>query len=140
MAGRSWPVGHRLDTSELGCLKNFEVELHIKSEAVPVNKSVRIVPYHLKPLVEAELHRLETNGVIEPVTHAEWAGPAVNVVKADGKSVRIYADFEETIKPVCAAEQYTLPTPEDIFAKPAGGILYSTLDLSRAYHQLKLSD
>ncbi len=124
---------------ELGCLKNFEVVLQIKSDAVPVYKRARTVPYHLKPLVESELQRLEEKGVIEPVTHAEWASPTVNIIKSDGKSVRICADFKETLNPVCTAERYPLPTPEDIFAKLAGGVIYSTLDLSHAYHQLKLS-
>ena len=127
-------------SEELGCLKDFKVELHVKSDAVPVYKKARTVPYHLKPLVDAELQRLEEKGVIEPVTHSEWASPTVNVVKSDGKSVRICADFKQTLNPVCSAESYPLPTPEDIFAKLAGGVIYSTLDLSHAYHQLQLSE
>lgn len=124
----------------LGCLKDFEVSLAIKPEAVPRYKKARPVPYHLRTLVEAELKRLEESGVIKPIPYAEWASPIVPVVKSDGKTVRICADFKETLNPVCDMVQYPLPTSEDIFATLAGGETYSTLDLSNAYHQLKLSE
>ena len=64
----------------------------------------------------------------------------MNVVKADGKSVIICADFKETLNPVCAAERYPLPTSEDIFAALAGGSIYSKLNLCHACHQLPLSE
>jgi len=99
----------------------------------------RSVPYHLRPLVEAELKRLEASGVIKPIPYSEWASPIVSVVKSDGKSVRICGDFKETLNPVCDLNHYPLPTPEDIFATLASRGSYTKLDLSHAYHQLKLS-
>ena len=37
-------------------------------------------------------------------------------------------------------DQYPLPKPEDIFAKLAGGQLFTTLDLTHAYNQLLLDE
>ena len=39
----------------IGCLKNFEVSIAIKPNAVPVYKKARPVPYDLRAMVEAEL-------------------------------------------------------------------------------------
>ena len=51
----------------LGCLKNFEVNIAVKPNAVPVYKKARPVPYHLRAMVEAELERLEKSGVDKPI-------------------------------------------------------------------------
>ena len=126
--------------SGLGCLKDFEVSLKVKRDAVPVYKHARSVPYNLQVMVEKELQRLQNIGVIKPVTFSEWASPTVNIVKSDGNTVRICADFKETVNPVCSIDNYPLPIPEDIFATLARGKSFTKLDLSHAYHQLKLSD
>ena len=60
--------------------------------------------------------------------------------KSDGHSVRICADFKGTLNPSSDMTQYPLPTPEDIFASLGTGASYTKLDLSNAYHQLKLSE
>ena len=122
----------------LGCLKDFEVNIAVKSNATPVYKKARTVPYHLRPMVEAELKRLQESGVIKPVAYSEWASPIVPVVKPGGESVRICADFKETLNPVADMAHYLLRTPEDIFATLASGQSYTKLNLSHAYHQLKL--
>ena len=126
--------------SELGCLKGVEVKLKVNPNAVPIYKSARPVPYHLRGLVEEELKRLQDSGVIVPVTYSEWASPTVNVLKANGKNVRICADFKQTLNPVCNVEQYPLPTPEDLFESLARGKYFTKLDLSNAYHQIKLHE
>ena len=124
----------------LGCLKTFEVNLAVKPNAVPVQKKSRPVPYHLRSMVEAELERLEESGVIKPIAFSEWVSLIVSVVKSDGKSVRVCADFKQTLNPVTDMAHYPLPTPEDIFATLASGQSFSKLDLSHAQHQLKLSE
>ena len=126
--------------SELGCLKDYEVSLKIKPDAIPVYKHARNPNYHLKGMVEKELQRLENLGIIKPINFSEWASPTVNLVKSDGKNVRICGDFKETVNPVCNIDSYPLPIPEDIFATLSRGKSFTKLDLSHAYHQLKLSE
>ncbi|XP_064100772.1 uncharacterized protein K02A2.6-like [Macrobrachium nipponense] len=125
--------------TELGCLKDFEVSLKVKSDATPVYKHARSVPYNLREMAERELQRLQDIGVIKPVDFSEWASPTVNIVKSDGKNVRICADFKETLNTVCSIDSYPLPIPEDIFATLARVKSFTKLDLSHVYHQLKLS-
>ena len=64
----------------LGCLKDFEVNITVKPDSTPIYKKARTVSYHKRPLVEAELKRLEEGGVIKPIPHSEWASPIVSVI------------------------------------------------------------
>ena len=43
----------------------------------------------MRELVEKELQRLETLGIIKPVKSSNWAAPIVPVLKPDRKSIRI---------------------------------------------------
>ena len=76
-------------------------------------------------------------GILEPVTHSEWAAPCVIVPKANN-SVRICGDYKVTINPYLDVDKYPLPTPQDLFATLAGGKYFTTLDLSQAYHQMEV--
>ena len=49
--------------SEVGCLKDLEVSLPLKSDAAPAYRDARSVPYQRHPLVDAELRRLEEAGL-----------------------------------------------------------------------------
>ena len=44
-----------------------------------------LVPYTLHQKVTDELNRLKTEGIIERVTHSEWAAPIVPVLKTNGQ-------------------------------------------------------
>ena len=46
--------------------------------------------------VEQELDRLVSEGILEPVQFADWAGLIVPVLKSDRRSVRISGDFQLT--------------------------------------------
>jgi hypothetical protein len=68
-----------------GLYKYEKVKLHLNSDAVPVFLRHRSIPLLLIPKVEAELERLEVEGVISPKKFAEWGTPLVPVVKNDGE-------------------------------------------------------
>ena len=89
--------------------------------------------------VEEELDRLETQGVLEKVSHSDRATPIVPVPKKDGKT-RLCGDYKVTVNPVLDVDQYPLPKPEDLFATLAGGRTFTKLDLSHAYNQLELDE
>ena len=57
----------------LGKIKEFEARLSVHSEATPKFHKARPVPYSLRPVVEAELDRLEKEGVVTKVSHSAWA-------------------------------------------------------------------
>ena len=83
----------------LGKIKKFESRLCVHSEATPKFQKSRPVPYSLRPAVEAELDRLEMEGVVTKVSHSAWATPVVVVPKADG-GIRLCGDFKVTVNQV----------------------------------------
>ncbi|XP_056089739.1 uncharacterized protein K02A2.6-like [Rhinichthys klamathensis goyatoka] len=116
-------------------MKNIKAKITLKPGYKPKFCQPRVVPYALRPKVEAELNRLTEIGVLTPVQYSEWATPIVPVVKRNG-DVRICGDFKVTVNPVLHIEHYPLPRIEDLFASLAGGQCFSKLDLSHAYLQM----
>ena len=99
----------------VGTLKGHKADLKVEEGCQPSFHKPRQVPYTLRPKVEAELTRLEKDGILSKVEYSEWATPIVPVVKRDG-SVRLCGVFKVSVNPVLLAEQYPLPRIEDIFA------------------------
>ena len=124
---------------ELGHLQETVAHLHVDASARPRFHKARPVPYALRSKVEAELDRLRTQGVIEPVSFSDWAAPIVPVVKRDG-SIRICGDYKLTANQAAKTDAYPLPRIEDIFASLSKGKLFSKLDLASAYQQVPLAD
>lgn len=100
------------------------VRLFLKPNAKPVFCSKRPVPFNTILLVDAELTRLQSLGIITPVDFSEWAAPIVAVRKPNGR-VRICADYSTGLNEVLEANHYPLPTPEEIFAQLNGSCVFS---------------
>ena len=77
---------------QLGCCNTFKATLSLREGAQPKYCEVRKLPYALKPVVGAELDRLEKEQVLEKVTHSDWATPLVVIRKPGGK-VRLCGNF-----------------------------------------------
>ena len=69
---------------------------------------------------------------------SDWASPIVCVPMKDG-SIRICEDFKVSINRVLLDNPYPLPDTEDVFATLGGGTVFSKIDLSNAYQQLKFT-
>ena len=113
--------------------------LYLKSDAKPVFRPKRPVPYGVTSLVETELNRLEKLGIIAPVNYSAWATPIVVVKKPNGM-VRICGDFSTGLNNALETHQYPLPVPEDLFAKLNGGKFFSKIDFSDAYLQVEVHE
>ena len=122
---------------ELGTIRPLTAKLHVNVENNPKFYKPRTVPYTLKNAIDDELSRLEREGILEKVTHSEWATPIVAVPKPDG-SVRLCGDFKVTVNQSLNVDQYPLPKADDLFDVLAGGKKFTKLDLSQAYLQLPL--
>ena len=85
------------------------------------------------------LQKMKMKGIIEPVTHSEWASPIVPILKEDG-TVRICGDYKRTLHQVCLVNQYLLPRIDEMFMTTAGGQKITKIDLSQAYLQLTLDE
>ncbi|XP_053698900.1 uncharacterized protein K02A2.6-like [Sabethes cyaneus] len=126
-------------SSAMGLRKKTQVHLTLKPNAQPVFKPKRPVAYSVRSLVEDELGRLESLGIITPVTYADWATPIV-VVRRPNRSVRICADFSTGLNNALMPNSHPLPLPEDIFARMANCTIFGYIDLSDAYLQVEVDD
>lgn len=123
----------------LGAIQGPKAKLHLKEGATPKFHKARQVPYSLRPKVEAELEKLEKEGIITKVDWSEWATPIVPVPKSNG-SVRICGDFKVTINPELKVDHYPLPRIEDVFANLSAGEKFTKIDLRQAYLQLEMEE
>eukprot|EP00731_Ephydatia_muelleri_P000773 Em0001g773a len=123
--GQSPPTGARgnppaLDELSLefwsrGKIKDLKATIRVQSEATPKFFKPRPVAYALRERVEQELERLVAIGVIEPISHSEWAAPIVPVIKNNGDIDELYANLQ-------------------------GGERFTILDLSEAFLQMELDE
>ena len=120
-------------------MNTFEANLYLKPNCQPKFVKARPVPFAIKPAVDRELDRLEQEGIIEKVTHSEWASPVVAVPKPGGH-LRLCGDYKVTLNSALKVDQYPLPKPEDLFASLAGGQKFTKIDLAHAYQQMNLKE
>ena len=112
----------------------YKVKLLVKADATPIFKPPCSVPFAIKAAVGHELDRLEEQGIIEKVTHSDWAAPLVVVPKKDG-TFRLCGDYKVTVNRVLAVDQYPLPKPQDLYATLAGGTVFSKLDFPKLIYR-----
>ncbi|XP_014771399.1 uncharacterized protein K02A2.6-like [Octopus bimaculoides] len=121
-------------SDELGACLKTKAKFEIKKNAIPIFKPKRNVPYTV--LDQINLERLEKIGVIQKLAYSKWASSTVYVKKKN--KIRLCADFFTGLNKCLKMFNYPLPTPEDIFAKLDSGKIFSKLDLSDAYLQIRV--
>ncbi|XP_064475711.1 uncharacterized protein K02A2.6-like [Ornithodoros turicata] len=119
----------------LGKSKGPPVRVEVEPTAQPKFYKARPVPFALLPKVDEALDKLVEQGILEPVRHSSWATPIVPVVKKNG-AIRVCGDYKSSVNSVVRWETYPLPTPEELFSKLSGCLVFSKLDLGQAYQQL----
>ena len=124
---------------ELGTIEKEKAILLVRPDCAPRFFKPRPVPYAISDAVGSQLDKLEAEGVLEKVSHSDWAAPIVVVPKQDG-SYRLCGDYKVTVNQALDVDQYPLPKPEDLLATLAGGQKFTKLDLRQAYQQLHLDD
>lgn len=118
-------------------IKGFEADILIREGVTPIFHKAYNVPYAIRNKVESEIKKMVDVGVLKPVKHSDWASPVVVVGKKNG-SIRVCVDFKVTLNKVLITEHYPLPNISDIFASLAGCKIFTVLDLSGAYQQVKV--
>ncbi len=121
----------------LGMFRGEPIKLELNENASPVFLKSRQVPFALKPAVENELNKLINQGILEPTDYSEWATPLVTVRKSDGK-LRLCGDYRSTVNPALKNNFYPLPTITEMLTLLTPATVFSTLDLSQAYQQIRV--
>lgn len=127
------------DNNLLTPIKNFVIDLRVKEGTTPVFAGARAVPHAIRHKVEKSLWGMVDKGILKPVKSSNWASPLVVVHKSDD-SLRICIDPKRTLNPCLVDDFYPIPCVEDLFVEIGGHELYSVIDLTGAFQQLKLSD
>lgn len=130
----------RVQAVKTGKMDTAPVTITLRPGIAPLcTSSARRVPYPLRDAVKEELKRMETEGVIRPVTEpTEWCSPMVAVRKRSG-DVRICVDLKQLNKAVCR-EHYTLPSLDDVAPKLKNSKLFSKLDAASGFWQIPLAE
>lgn len=125
--------------TSLGCCSIGTAKLTLIPDAKPVFIRKREVPFLIKERVGEELDRLQQSGIISPIAHSDYAAPIVIVKKPNG-GLRICADYSTGLNRNLLAHEYPIPVPDDIFATLSNCCVFSTVDLSDAYHQILVDE
>lgn len=122
----------------VGKLKDKQVDLHIDESVEPKQQRHRRIPFHIRKQVEETITKLERDDIIEKVEGpTPWVSPVVTVPKKNG-DIRLCVDMRVANRAI-KRERHIMPTLDDLVSDLNGSTVFTTLDLSQAYHQLELS-
>lgn len=123
----------------LGQIKNYEYKIELKENSKGKIEPCRHVPFKLMSKLKNELEDMERNGVISKIEKpTDFVSSLVITTKPDG-SIRVCLD-PQYLNTQIKREQIMIPTLEEITAKLNGSCIFSTLDASKAFFMLKLSE
>ena len=126
-----------LTDKELGQTDLVEHSIEL-SDSTPIRTAPRRLPYALRSELEDELQKLLDIGCIEP-SSSSFASGLVLLRKKDG-GLRVCVDYRGINKktiPDC----YPIPRIDDLIdtVGRCGGKIFSTLDLMKGYHHIKMT-
>ena len=119
------------DDSDIGDIKDFNMPINLVDN-IPVTSPYRRIPPHIYKEVKNYIDDFITNGWVRESMSSD-SSPTVVVRKKDG-SMRMCIDYRAlNLKTVPDAQP--IPTIQDILDTLGGQQWFSTLDMSKAYHQ-----
>lgn len=115
-----------------------EYDFQLKDGSVGKIEPCRKVPFKLMDAYKKELIQMVKDEIITAVDEpTEFVNPIVIVMKPD-KSLRICLDPQH-LNSCLMREHFKLPTFEEVTSKMAGSTVFSILDASKAFWQIKLT-
>ena len=122
--------------NDIGHVSDFKMPIHL-TDNIPVNESYRSIPRPLYDDVKNHINNLLAHGWVRKST-SPYASPMVCARKKDG-SLRLCIDFRRLNAKIIPDRQ-PIPRVQDILDGLKGQVLFSTLDMSQAYHQGEISE
>lgn len=109
----------------------------LKPDSVPTLHYKKRIPLALHDRVKEELDHMVEQKVISPVDYpTDWVSNMQVVEKPNGK-LRICLD-PKPLNSCIKREHFLIPTQEDLFSRLSGKRVFSVLDLSSGFWQMKL--
>ena len=123
----------------LGCLPG-EYNIQLNVDAKPVVHPPRKIPFAQRKKVKKELDRMVRDGVIQAVKEpTDWVNSIVVAEKANKVDVRICLDPRDLNKYI-KREHYPMKTVEEVAATVQGAEVFSVLDASSGFWQIRLAN
>ncbi len=120
--GRTAVLFHEIDTGD----------------SQPIHQPARRLPYGFqRDSVDTQVADLLEAGVIRP-SKSPWASPLVMVKKKDG-SIRMCVDYRR-LNSVTKGDRFPLPRLDEALDVFSGSVIFSSLALAMAYHQVPVSE
>lgn len=123
----------------LGCLPG-EVKIQLQ-DPEPVVEPCRSVPFGKRDMLKVKIDEMEKAGVIaklKPNETSQWVNSMHIVYKADG-SLRVVLDPRNLNKYILR-EHFKIPTREEIMSRMSGATVFSKLDCTKGFWQMKLDE
>ena len=129
---------------ELGCLRDFKLEVKFKPDAQPVFCKPRTVPLALLDDLNQAYDAGIKRGIWQPVQFNSYGTPVVPIRKRllpglKKAELRVCGDYSVTVNSQLETHRHPIPLPEDLMRKLGGGYFFSKIDLADAYNQIELA-
>ena len=121
---------------DIGDVKDFQMKIEVEDK-VPVKEAYRSIPRHLYSEVREYINDLLLNGWIQE-SHSSYSSPIVCARKKDG-GLRMCCDYRK-LNGKTVPDSQPIPRIQDILDGLAGKQWFTTLDMSKAYHQGFISE
>ena len=128
---------------ELGCLKDYNLEVKFKPDVTPRFCKPRTVPFAVQEDLNQAYDVGIAKGIWKPVTFNEYGTPVVPVRKQSqpnqpSGAVRVCGDYSVFINGQLETHRQPMPLPEDLMRRLDGTHYFSKVDLADAYNQIEL--
>eukprot|EP00873_Tetraselmis_striata_P001628 jgi/Tetstr1/421892/TSEL_012792.t1 len=114
--------------------REFDFEINLESDEPPKERTYRMSPAELQE-VRSQLEELLTKGWIRP-SKSNYGAPILFVRKKDG-TLRMCVDYRK-LNDLTKKDRTPLPRIDELLDSLHGATIFSTLDLYKGYHQVRI--
>lgn len=123
------------NTKELGCTDLIQMKIKL-TNTQPIYRHPYRMAHSEQEIVKSKVSELLDAGIVKE-SESSFASPVILVKKKNG-DYRLCVDYR-ALNAITIKDRFPLPHIDDQISKLAGKKLFTTLDLSQGYHQLKIS-